>query len=229
MELDERTLQRLHDDDLPPAQAAAVRALLEREPGLRRHRERLERLGAMVRLAVEDRVGAVDVEAAFEGLRARLARAGTDGGVREAVAPELGARSSGSRPALRALGADADVGRDVGKAGRPSRVSVLLPPVEPWKVWIPVAFAAAAAAMLALLWAGASRAPGGRHEAQGAVDAQGPPQTTALHIEPPMGSQVEEVDFGQNAGSVFEVEGDAGEPIAVVWIVDARTMDEVMR
>jgi anti-sigma factor RsiW len=39
-------------------------------------------------------------------------------------------------------------------------------------------------------------------------------------IEGPQGSEVEEVDFGTNIGTVFEVEGEAGEPIAVVWIND---------
>ena len=39
-------------------------------------------------------------------------------------------------------------------------------------------------------------------------------------VEAPQGSEVEEVDFGDNVGTVFEVEGEAGEPIAVVWIMD---------
>mgnify|MGYP001815196344 FL=1 len=34
------------------------------------------------------------------------------------------------------------------------------------------------------------------------------------------GSEVLEVDFGSNTGTIFEVEGGAGEMLAVVWIVD---------
>lgn len=34
------------------------------------------------------------------------------------------------------------------------------------------------------------------------------------------GSSVVEVDFGSNTGTVFEVEGATGEPLAVVWIND---------
>ena len=42
----------------------------------------------------------------------------------------------------------------------------------------------------------------------------------AVAIEPPAGSEVEDVDFGPSTGTVFAVEGEAGEPIAVVWIND---------
>lgn len=34
------------------------------------------------------------------------------------------------------------------------------------------------------------------------------------------GSKVVEVDFGEYAGTVFEVEGGAGQPLSVVWISD---------
>ena len=44
------------------------------------------------------------------------------------------------------------------------------------------------------------------------------PQMPVVVDEPPAGSEVVEVDFGENTGTVFAVEGDAGEPIAVVWI-----------
>ena len=45
----------------------------------------------------------------------------------------------------------------------------------------------------------------------------------ALHryvIEAPPGSEVEVVDFGSNTGTVFAVKGEAGEPLAVVWLSD---------
>jgi anti-sigma factor RsiW len=67
------------------------------------------------------------------------------------------------------------------------------------RVWSGVAtgLAAAAAILLAVLtWPG-DRAP-----------------------EMARGSRVLEVDFGEYAGTVFEVEGGAGQPLSVVWISD---------
>jgi len=93
-------------------------------------------------------------------------------------------------------------------------------PVEGWKVWIPTAagLAVAAAVLLAVLrpWEGAPvvRSPQGDERVE--VEA-----TTTTVIEPPLGSEIEEVDFGENTGTVFAVQGEAGEPIAVVWIDDA--------
>ena len=45
-------------------------------------------------------------------------------------------------------------------------------------------------------------------------------ETAVTTIEGPQGSEVEEVDFGSNIGTVFEVQGEGGEPIAIVWIND---------
>jgi anti-sigma factor RsiW len=39
---------------------------------------------------------------------------------------------------------------------------------------------------------------------------------------PVRGSEVVEVDFGANTGTIFEVEGGAGESLAVVWIDDEQ-------
>ncbi len=39
-----------------------------------------------------------------------------------------------------------------------------------------------------------------------------------VHINPPSGSEVEDVDFGENTGTVFQVAGEEGQPLAVVWI-----------
>lgn len=44
----------------------------------------------------------------------------------------------------------------------------------------------------------------------------------AVLEEPTLGSEVVEVDFGGNAGTVFAVEGSAGQPLAVVWIEDEK-------
>ncbi|KPK14223.1 MAG: hypothetical protein AMJ62_13525 [Myxococcales bacterium SG8_38] len=71
------------------------------------------------------------------------------------------------------------------------------------RVWAAVAtgFAAAAAVLLAVVaW------PSG---------PSGPSVDGASAVR---GSEVVEVDFGSNTGTIFEVEGGAGESLAVVWI-----------
>jgi anti-sigma factor RsiW len=74
------------------------------------------------------------------------------------------------------------------------------------RVWGAVAtgFAAAAAIFLAVMaWPESHPSP---TERAGSGTARG--------------SQVLEVDFGSNTGTIFEVEGGAGESLAVVWIDD---------
>jgi hypothetical protein len=70
------------------------------------------------------------------------------------------------------------------------------------RIWGAVAtgFAAAAAIFLAVMAWPAEQAPNGRPMARG--------------------TEVLEVDFGSNAGTIFNVEGGAGESLAVVWIDD---------
>jgi len=91
-------------------------------------------------------------------------------------------------------------------------------PVEGWKVWLPVAagLAVAAAVLLFVLQPGEGVGPT-EEQPELRVEADEPGMTV---VEPPAGSEVEEVDFGANVGTVFEIEGEAGEPIAVVWIND---------
>lgn len=43
---------------------------------------------------------------------------------------------------------------------------------------------------------------------------------TQVMLDPPGGSSVERIEFGANTGTVFEVEGDEGQPLAVVWIAE---------
>lgn len=51
----------------------------------------------------------------------------------------------------------------------------------------------------------------------GSVEQPGNVPAIAAHLR---GSEVIAVDFGQNAGTTFHVEGTAGEELAVVWISD---------
>lgn len=95
-------------------------------------------------------------------------------------------------------------------------------PVEGWKVWIPVAggFAVAAAVLFAVLLPNANTSDESA-TAETTVDVEESGMTVIEEGEiRVLGSEVEEVDFGTNTGTVFQVEGQAGEPIAVVWIND---------
>lgn len=47
-----------------------------------------------------------------------------------------------------------------------------------------------------------------------------PAEPTPSHGPMVRGTEVEQVDFGANAGTIFNVEGSSGQSIAVVWIVD---------
>ncbi len=89
------------------------------------------------------------------------------------------------------------------------------------------AFAIAAAFALFMMFRGGD----GTEVAQGddatVTDETSAPVVTiedepVVEIHAAAGSEVEEVDFGANTGTVFEVEGAAGQPLAVVWIVDSE-------
>jgi anti-sigma factor RsiW len=47
-----------------------------------------------------------------------------------------------------------------------------------------------------------------------------PTEPTVDSVPVARGSEVLEIDFGSNTGTIFEVEGGAGESLAVVWIDD---------
>lgn len=85
-------------------------------------------------------------------------------------------------------------------------------PRERWQpiVGTAAAFAVAAAVMLVYLGSAGPRSPRGLTRAA--------PVMTVTHDH--LGSEVVEADFGSNIGTIFEVEGNSGEPIAVVWISD---------
>lgn len=93
--------------------------------------------------------------------------------------------------------------------------------IEGWKVGVSAGIGLAVAAAV-LLFVLATESEGPVVETGPAVDPQVEisEEVAVTTIETPQGSEVEEVDFGRNIGTVFEVEGEAGEPIAVVWIND---------
>lgn len=91
-----------------------------------------------------------------------------------------------------------------------------------WKVWGPGAGLLAAAAALALVFIGrGTNPPNGKDPAMATAEPTAlPVETTMASLTPTAGSQVESVDFGGQTGTVFEIAGDSGQPLAVVWIDD---------
>lgn len=78
--------------------------------------------------------------------------------------------------------------------------------------------AIAAAIMLAIMW---------QAKDEGEIAEHPMDDPRELYVEgssatfvTPTGTEVEEVDFGANTGTVFEVEGEEGQSLAVVWIAE---------
>ncbi len=100
----------------------------------------------------------------------------------------------------------ADRSSEAAPPTRPSRLRVVPGGRSRWvAAGVGAAVFAAAAAAVLVLW-----------PARDAAHPGAPP--LAHRVVPAAGSEVEEVDFGENAGTVFEVRGEAGQPLAVVWI-----------
>ena len=85
------------------------------------------------------------------------------------------------------------------------------------------AFAVAAAVAIAFFVGPGLVGTGGGEQARHPMDD--PREVLVEHdpavlVHPPSGSEVEHVDFGANTGTVFEVQGEEGQPLAVVWIAE---------
>lgn len=89
--------------------------------------------------------------------------------------------------------------------------------IEFWKRALPAAGLLAVAAALVLVYL----APSGPQGRRGLAELDGN-EPELIMIADHAGSEVVEADFGDNIGTIFEVEGNAGEPIVVVWISDEQ-------
>lgn len=85
---------------------------------------------------------------------------------------------------------------------------------------IGVAIAMAAAVTIAFMLRPPAPGPIAEHPMDDPRQVVVENDTPIIHVDPPQGSSVERVDWGANTGTVFEVEGDAGQPLAVVWIAE---------
>lgn len=83
-----------------------------------------------------------------------------------------------------------------------------------------VGLAIAAAIMLAIMWTANSGNDGEIAEHPMDDPREVYVEHTSPTLVPPSGTEVEQVDFGANTGTVFEVEGEEGQSLAVVWIAE---------
>lgn len=190
--LEDDLLQRYSDGDLEGAEANDLAAKIEKSDVEKRRVKSLAQLGSFVRLRAADTTDDLDSDDLFASIESAL-----DEEKAAAPAPEV------SRGGLRVI-----EGGGESTSERPARP-------ESWKIFVPAAaLLAAAAVLIAVLNAGPKDATD-----DVAVTTQVEEGTVTV-VEAPHGSEVVEVDFGENTGTVFEVEGSTGEPIAVVWISD---------
>lgn len=196
MHLSEEKLNLLFDSELGPGEAKIARAHLVECAECAKKFARLERLNALVNAHVEEQVSAAgvspDSSAMWKAVQGKLARSE--------------------------------------QAGFGERFKVYVGEVVEHRkgVWIPMTAGVAIAAAVAIAIVAAPRpaeqairlkarkAPVAYAAKEQAEDASAPVAVEQVQ----KGSQVEEVDFGSNAGTVFQVPGDDGATLAVVWIND---------
>jgi len=204
--LDDDKLQRYFDGELPEEDAAEVKAALEGSDDDRARLATLERLHELVTVYAKHQHPGVASDEIFEGISSGIATEIAEGR-HETLSPVV----------------------SIGPTTPPVSIADQRnEPVERWKVWVPALVGAAAAAAVVVFALGgesASRSDEGAttasvHEPTVLIEDLGEEDPGVTIVEAPQGTSVEEVDFGDNVGTVFEVEGDAGEPIAVVWIMD---------
>lgn len=208
----EDRLQQYFDGELPDDEMEDVRRELASDEALRAKRDGLAHLSTLISVGAEEMAKDLDADALFASIRARLAEDIHDDdpmfpqaptaqvATGQAAPPE----AAETRPALRVLAG--------GKTAEPTLSSA---PRSRRGVFIALTVTAlAAAAALAFFFT----RPG--------AGLPGDERSPIAALEPPPGSEVEEVDFGFSTGAIFTVEGQQGEQYAVVWISDEKIENE---
>ncbi len=193
--VDEQMLHRLADGDLSAAEREQLEAMMTEADRARVNG--IRRVGDLVRLASQEASSKLDSSKLFADIEA-------------GIAAQEEAGFGGAFRVIEGGGGAAHV-EDAGE--RSSRAPSQVRP-EGWKIVVPVATGLLAAAVVLLVVLSGQR--GVEHKNAG---AQAHPNVETV-IETPAGNEVIDVDLGQNAGTVFAVQGDAGEPLAVIWIED---------
>ncbi len=196
MKIDDEKLHLYFDGALSPTEAEEVRALVAEDGSLQAKLDGLAEVREVVRAVAARDAAAVDPEAdaMFARIQAQIAP------IAAPPAPTLRAIEGGrarQRPAAKA-------------AEKPN--------------YLPIAIGLLAFAAVALIAIWGPGLPGDDADpiATGPADAGAtatPDMDTALAA---IGTEILEVDFGTNSGTIFAVEGDEGERYAVVWLADIR-------
>lgn len=190
--LDDDTLQRFYDGDLSPLEEHGVQARIEADPDAQRRLLALGRMTELLRDGTAALGGSLDSNALFAAIEGELAKPSR----------------VGAGPRLRVITSE----------WLEHRRSVV--------VSLAGAAAVAAVTFLAVLRPGTHApeddgtlvlAPG--EQAPAVLPVEEPAREPAQVIASVHGSSVEEVDFGANTGTVFELDNE-GVAVAVVWISD---------
>jgi hypothetical protein len=203
--LEDELLQRHFDGDLRPTRATEVEQHLQACSQCNQRHRALVTLHGMVALAAEESARSVD----FDALYGRIER-----GIREQRTPSLSERL-------------AVWWRDLAEQ-------------RPGQVWVPAGAALAAAVVLVLVFSGDPAPPpvarvhtpaqNDEPVDDDALDVAPAPQTVsdtapalrggASSDSAASSSEIVQVDFGSNAGTVFEIALADGKSTPVVWIND---------
>jgi negative regulator of sigma E activity len=195
-QLDDERLQRYFDGELPEEEAEQIRRALEESDEAQSQLAQLGRLRDMMRMAAED-IPELSSEDLYERVRSGIEEDKQSGHGEGLQVIQGGGQARSSRPAPRRRG--------------------------PMITGGVVAVAAAALLVVLRPWAGEDGPQGTPQptaDNQATKERDKAPERYAVVEETPQGSEVVEVDFGGNTGTVFNVEGGSGEPVAVVWIND---------
>jgi len=192
--LEDDKLQQYFDGELPEEEMSEVRAMLDESKDAQLRLDALGRLRELVNIAADVDAEEIDSEGMFANV-------------------QIGMRTGQSMRVIHG-----------------GRAKKRFPPdgAEVWKIALPVvAVAIAAAVLFSIIGPGENQDDGNVADGDDRVEETTPEvvidddhSEPLVHVEPPHGTEVVEVDFGDNTGTVFAVEGEAGEPIAVVWISD---------
>ena len=230
--IDDTRLHRYFDGDLSADEAERVRRALDADPALRAKLDGLREVRAVVRGSVAD-AGSIDADDLWARIEAGLS---AEGGAEERPAAALTtppetvsaapARAEatrtevGARPQLRAIPGGASPAPQGGGGRAPS--------AEPRGrriVGIVVGGLALAAAILLIVLRPGEPGPADAPiaEAPGAPEESDPGGLDLDTVgEEVASTEVLEVDFGDNSGAIFSVEGDDGGRYAVVWLADIQ-------
>lgn len=247
--IEDTLLQRLLDGDLAGSEHDDVLALLDESAVDRGRQQALERLGGFIGdVATEDAAQLSQAESAslFDAIWAGIeAPAGASQTTSDADAPADDGTGSAprKRPKLRLIEGEGlgtlpprsekvafepKLGLPDAAGQKPAALAAPKKAADQGARWpgLVAVVALAAAALLAIALRPDENPGAGRGTPVAEVVTPSPDTEVVVEDDPEvivathLGTEVEEVDFGTNIGTVFQVPGEQDVPVAVVWISD---------